>query len=93
MSLATNQKLKSQDAIPQERKKKKYKAKEKPLTLDQVDVFRQAFQIFDADQSGAIDQAELNSLMQALGFNYSAAEMQKIFEEVDTDGSGQIEVN
>ena len=43
MSLATNQKLKSEEGIPQERKKKKYKAKEKPLTPDQVDVFRQAF--------------------------------------------------
>ena len=31
--------------------------------------------------------------MQALGFNYSQAEMQRIFEEVDTDGSGVIEVN
>ena len=88
MSLATNQKLKSEEGIPQERKKKKYKAKEKALTHDQVDVFRQAFDIFDADHSGAIDQAELTSLMQALGFNYSPAQMQLIFEEVDTDGSG-----
>ena len=56
MSIATNQKLKSEEALPQERKKKKYRAKEKPLTHDQIDVFRQAFQIFDVDHSGAIDQ-------------------------------------
>jgi Ca2+-binding EF-hand superfamily protein len=42
--------------MPQERKKKKYRAKEKALTPDQVDVFRQAFDIFDVDHSGAIDQ-------------------------------------
>lgn len=71
MSLATNQKLKSEDAMPQERKKKRYRAKEKPLTPDQIDVFRQAFEIFDVDHSGAIDQEELTSLMMALGFNYS----------------------
>ena len=42
-------------------------------------MFRQAFEIFDVDHSGAIDQEELTSLMQALGFNYSEAEMAKIF--------------
>lgn len=36
MSLTTNQKLKSEEAVPQERKKKRYKAKEKPLTPDQI---------------------------------------------------------
>ena len=43
MSIATNQKLKSEEVLPQERKKKKYRVKEKPLTPDQIDVFRQAF--------------------------------------------------
>jgi Ca2+-binding EF-hand superfamily protein len=79
--------------VPQERKKKRYRAKDKPLTHDQIEVFRQAFEIFDVDHSGAIDQEELTSLMHALGFNYSEEEMTKIFEEVDTDGSGVIEVN
>ena len=36
MSMVTIEKMKSEDAIPQERRKKKYRAKEKPLTLDQV---------------------------------------------------------
>jgi Ca2+-binding EF-hand superfamily protein len=93
MSLATNQKLKSEDVMPQERKKRKYKVKDKPLTPDQIEVFRQAFEIFDVDHSGAIDHEELTSLMLALGFNYTEAEMTRIFEEVDTDGSGEIEVN
>lgn len=79
--------------MPQERKKRKYKVKDKPLTPDQIEVFRQAFEIFDVDHSGAIDQEELTSLMLALGFNYTEAEMTRIFEEVDTDGSGEIEVN
>ena len=43
MSIATNQKLKSEEVLPQERKKKKYRVKEKALTPDQIDVFRQAF--------------------------------------------------
>ena len=42
--------------MQQERKKKKYRVKDKPLTPDQIDVFRQAFEIFDSDHSGAIDQ-------------------------------------
>jgi Ca2+-binding EF-hand superfamily protein len=31
--------------------------------------------------------------MQALGFDYSEAQMEAIFKEVDADGSGVIEIN
>lgn len=51
---------------------KKYRKKQKPLTNEQVEVFRQAFEIFDSDHSGNIDQEELGSLLNALGFDYSA---------------------
>jgi Ca2+-binding EF-hand superfamily protein len=50
---------------------KKYKRKEKQLTPEQVEVFKQAFEIFDVDHSGNIDREELSSLLSALGFNYS----------------------
>lgn len=34
----------------------KYKRKEKQLTQEQIEVFRQAFDIFDSDHSGNIDK-------------------------------------
>ena len=56
-------------------------------------MFRQAFEIFDVDHSGSIDREELSSLLSALGFNYTEAQVQRIYDEVDDDGSGVIEIN
>lgn len=72
---------------------KKYKKKEKQLTPEQIEVFKQAFEIFDVDHSGSIDKEELSSLLNALGFRYSEAQTTKIFESVDKDGSGVIELD
>lgn len=36
---------------PFEDKKKKYRKKQKPLTQEQIEVFRQAFEIFDSNKS------------------------------------------
>ena len=35
---------------------KKYRKKEKQLTPEQIEVFKQAFEIFDVDHSGNIDR-------------------------------------
>jgi Ca2+-binding EF-hand superfamily protein len=45
------------------------------------------------DHSGNIDREELSSLLNALGFNYSEAQTTRIFDEVDSDKSGVIEIN
>ncbi len=93
MSMNTHQKVETEKLIVQQSHKKiRYKRKQRPLTTEQIEVFKQAFEIFDFDHSGNIDQAELSSLMQALGFNYTDAQMDAIFKGVDTDGSGLIEV-
>merc|ERR1739843_71378 len=49
------------------------------LSEEQMDEIREAFNLFDGDQSGAIDVRELKAAMRALGF------------EVDNDGNGTIE--
>jgi hypothetical protein len=40
---------------PFEDKKKKYRKKQKPLTQEQIEVFKQAFEIFDSNKSGVIN--------------------------------------
>merc|ERR1711934_1297691 len=49
------------------------------LSEEQMDEIREAFNLFDGDQSGAIDVRELKAAMRALGF------------DVDNDGNGTIE--
>eukprot|EP01062_Namystynia_karyoxenos_P064720 TRINITY_DN5778_c0_g1_i1.p1 TRINITY_DN5778_c0_g1~~TRINITY_DN5778_c0_g1_i1.p1 ORF type:complete len:381 (+),score=87.93 TRINITY_DN5778_c0_g1_i1:89-1144(+) len=53
---------------------------------------KQAFDLYDADASGAIDKRELDSLMMALGFGkLSEPDLETLMQELDTDGSGVIE--
>merc|ERR1711935_620320 len=63
----------------------------KALTEEQVDECREAFEMFDIDQSGAIDVRELKAAIRALGMNVSADELKKMVGDVDKDGNGTIE--
>jgi len=61
------------------------------LTRDQIDHFREAFNVFDSDGSGSIDASELGSCLRALGQNLSDQELEDLILSVDEDRSGCIE--
>merc|ERR1711924_230274 len=56
------------------------------LSEEQIEEIREAFNLFDADNSGAIDVRELKAAMRALGF-----EVKKMISDIDNDGNGSIE--
>merc|ERR1712072_1426180 len=58
---------------------------------EQMDEIREAFNLFDGDQSGAIDVRELKAAMCALGFEVKNEELKKMVSDVDNDGNGTIE--
>merc|ERR1711981_318905 len=62
------------------------------LTDEQMEEIREAFGLFDGDASGAIDVRELKAAMRALGFEVKNEELKKMVADVDSDGSGQIEM-
>ena len=79
---------------------KKEKAPLKPtrkarneLTEEQKQEIKEAFDLFDTDGSGNIDQKELKVAMRALGFEPKTAEIKKMIQDVDKDGSGVIDYN
>ena len=47
--------------------------------------------LFDRDKSGGISYHELTSVMYALGQNMTHQEILDLFNEVDTDGNGEID--
>ena len=49
-----------------------------------------AFEKFDVDQSGNIDEEELQAAMNSLGHNLSESETAALFARVDVDGDGTI---
>ena len=53
---------------------------------------REAFEKFDTDCSGVIDREEFASSMHALGLRLSPEQYDTIFQQVDVDGSGGIDL-
>merc|ERR1719265_3132365 len=69
----------------------KKKGKGTGLSEEQVEEIREAFNLFDTDQSGAIDVRELKAAMRALGFEIKKEELKKMISDIDNDGNGSIE--
>ena len=59
------------------------------LTDEQI---KEAFNLFDADGSGAIDAEEMSLAMKGLGFgDVPKDEVEKMIKSIDTDDNGLIE--
>merc|ERR1711908_76190 len=67
------------------------KKKAGQLSDEPMDEIREAFNLFDGDQSGAIDVRELKAAMRALGFEVKNEELKKMVSDIDNDGNGTIE--
>merc|ERR1719195_173126 len=65
--------------------------KQRDLTEEQKQELKEAFDVFDADGSGAIDDKELKVLMRKQGLDLNREELVAMILEVDEDGSGEME--
>lgn len=61
------------------------------FTKADIKVFIQAFREFDLDESQSIDADELQIAFEKMGMGYSRETIQKVIDQVDLDGSGEIE--
>ena len=59
--------------------------------LERKEEIREAFEVFDRDQSGAISKSELRQVMLALGEKLTDDEISMMLKEADVDGDGQID--
>ena len=57
------------------------------LSQDEVDEIRQAFDLFDTQQTGKIDPKELKAAMQSLGFDTKNPTIFQMISELDTPDS------
>merc|ERR1719473_2039586 len=59
------------------------KPKPKEIDAAQEAELRQAFELFDKDGSGSIDQAELKDVMQSLGVELSDSDLATLYAQMD----------
>jgi len=67
--------------------------KPKPREIDAVQEaeLRQAFELFDKDGSGTIDQTELRDVMSSLGMELSDSDLATMYAQMDPSGDGTID--
>ena len=52
---------------------------------------RAAFRVFDKDNNGTIDTAELRQLMKSIGEDLTDEQIEEMIREADQDGDGSID--
>jgi len=61
------------------------------LSEEDVESYKQAFELFDEDGDGTISIKELSKVMTSLGQNPTDAEIEDMINEVDSDRNGSID--
>merc|ERR1711981_102395 len=61
------------------------------LEEDQVKALKRTFDQFDSDKSGAISVGTVNTILKMMGMHVSTVALEEIIEEIDEDGSGELE--
>ena len=61
------------------------------LTQEQIAEFQEAFSLFDKDKTGTIPTKELGTVLRSLGQNPTEEELQETINEIDADGSGDVD--
>ena len=63
------------------------------LSPEQEDQIKQAWALFDNDNSGTIESSELKDVMRKLGLNPTPEELKDIIQDIDRDNDGSIDYN
>jgi len=66
-------------------------AEETGLEKEQIVVLRRAFDGFDPNKKGYISPETVSDILRMMGIKVSSTSFKQIIEEIDEDGSGQIE--
>ena len=61
------------------------------LEADEIKVLKLCFNLFDVKKQDFLSADDLDDILRAMGFRPSKEELQEILEEIDEDGSGEIE--
>ncbi|XP_066395296.1 probable calcium-binding protein CML13 [Miscanthus floridulus] len=81
----------NQSTVKGQTRRERPRARPHGLTQQKRQEIKEAFDLFDTDNSGTIDAKELNVAMRALGFEMTEEQIRQMIADVDKDGSGAID--
>eukprot|EP00195_Chlamydomonas_chlamydogama_P009706 CAMPEP_0202899710 /NCGR_PEP_ID=MMETSP1392-20130828/7867_1 /ASSEMBLY_ACC=CAM_ASM_000868 /TAXON_ID=225041 /ORGANISM="Chlamydomonas chlamydogama, Strain SAG 11-48b" /LENGTH=154 /DNA_ID=CAMNT_0049585965 /DNA_START=94 /DNA_END=558 /DNA_ORIENTATION=- len=61
------------------------------LTEQEINEFREVFDLMDRDKGGTLSIEEVKQLMEMLGMKVKQDELEQLVSEIDIDGSGQVD--
>ena len=61
------------------------------MSKDQIQEYKEIFDIFDAGGEGTIDNAEIGQVLQGLGETPTQERVQEMINEIDFDGDGEVD--
>ena len=61
------------------------------LTPEEIQGYKEIFDLVDTDRGGSIEKAELSELMDTLGMDVGDDEIELMMTEIDEDGDGEID--
>merc|ERR1712123_248753 len=61
------------------------------LEVDEIKCLKNCFDLFDTKKVEFLSADDLDEILRAMGFRPSKEELQELLEEIDEDGSGEIE--
>merc|ERR1739846_101692 len=61
------------------------------LEVDEIKCLKNCFDLFDSKKQTFLSADDLDEILRAMGFRPSKEELKEILEEIDEDGSGEIE--
>merc|ERR1711962_1930024 len=62
------------------------------LAVDEIKCLKVCFDLFDTKKVEFLSADDLGEIMRAMGFRPTKEELQELLEEIDEDGSGEIEI-
>eukprot|EP00798_Chlamydomonas_sp_ICE-L_P015905 gene15905-22038_t len=65
--------------------------KQLDLTEDEIQEFREVFDLMDRDKGGTLSTDEVKQLMDLLGMKVRQEELEQLISEIDVDGSGEVD--
>ena len=70
---------------------KEHRTASRPFLFWQVKSLKRTFDQFDSDKSGAISVGTVDTILKMMGMHISSKDLDEIIEEIDEDGSGELE--